>query len=144
MRYVYPAAVEQDEDGQFIVSFRDVPEALTSGETLDEGLAEAVDCLVVALDGYVDDRSPRAIPRPSQIRSGEHAIAVPPLIAAKLALYDAMRNAGLAPAALAERLALSEPAARRLLDLGHRSRIEDVQAALEKLGKRIEVTVSAT
>jgi len=73
MRYVYPAAVEQDEDGQFIVSFRDVPEALTSGETLDEALAEAVDCLVVALEGYVDDRSPQSIPRPSQIRSGEHA-----------------------------------------------------------------------
>jgi antitoxin HicB len=49
----YPATIEQDEDGQFIVSFRDVPEALTSGETLEEALAEAVDCLVVALDGYV-------------------------------------------------------------------------------------------
>ncbi len=143
MRYVYPATVEQDEDGQFIVSFRDVPEALTSGETLDEALAEAVDCLVVALDGYVDDRGRRPVPQPSRARPGEHAIAVPPLIAAKLALHDATRDAGLAPALLAERLEISEPAARRLLDLGHRSRIEDVQAALGKLGKRIEVTVSA-
>jgi antitoxin HicB len=63
MRYVYPANVEQDEDGQFIVSFRDVPEALTSGGTLDEALVEAVNCLVVALDGYVADEPPRPIPR---------------------------------------------------------------------------------
>jgi len=143
MRYVYPATIEQDEDGQFIVSFRDVPEALTSGETVEEALAEAVDCLVVALDGYVDERGPRPLPRPSRSRPGERAIAVPPLVAAKLALHDAMRDAGLTPAALAERLGVGEPAARRLLDLGHRSRIEDVQAALANLGRRIEVTVDA-
>jgi antitoxin HicB len=142
MRYVFPATVEQDEDGQFIVSFRDVPEALTSGETLEEALAEAVDCLVVALDGYVDKRKPRPLPRPSRSHPGEHAVSVPPLIAAKLGLHDAMRDAGLTPAALAERLGLSEAAARRLLDLGHHSRIEDVQAALATLGRRIEITVS--
>jgi len=129
MRYVYPATVEQDEDGQLIVSFRDVPEALTSGRTLDEALAEAVDCQVVTLDGYVDDRRPRPIPRPSRVRSGgDYAVALPPVLAAKLALHDAMRNAGLAPAALAARLGVSEPTTRRLLDLGHRSRIEDVHA----------------
>ena len=120
-----------------------MPEALTSGETLDEALAEAVDCLVVALDGYVDERRPRPLPQPSRSRAGEHAIAVPPLIAAKLALHDAARAAGLKPATLAERLGIGAAAARRLLDLGHRSRIEDVQAALASLGKRIEVTVSA-
>ena len=101
MRYVYPATVEQDEDGQLIVGFRDVPEALTSGETLEEALAEAVDCLVVALDGYVDERRPRPLPRLSRSRAGEHPIAVPPLIAAKLALHDAMRTAALTPPALA-------------------------------------------
>ena len=137
------ATIEADEDGQLIVGLRDVPEALTSGETLEEALAEAADCLVVALDGYLDERRPRAVPRPSRSRAGEHAIAVPPLVAAKLALHDAMRGGALTPAVLAERLGISEPAARRLLDLGHRSRIEDVQAALAKLGKRIEVTVSA-
>jgi antitoxin HicB len=143
MRYVYPATIKQDEDGQFIVSFRDVPEALTSGETLEEALAEAVDCLVVALDGYIDEREPRPLPRASPGRPGEHGVAVPPLIAAKLALHHAMRDAELTPAALAARLGLSEPAARQLLDLGHGSRIEHVEAALAKLGKRIEVTVSA-
>ena len=74
MRYVYPATIEADEDGQLIVGLRDVPEALTSGETLEEALAEAADCLVVALDGYLDERRPRAVPRlpaavPASMRS---------------------------------------------------------------------------
>jgi antitoxin HicB len=66
-----------------------------------------------------------------------------PLIAAKLTLHDAMRGGHSTPARLAGRLGVTEAAARRLLDLRHRSRIEDVEAALAKLGKRIEVTVSA-
>jgi antitoxin HicB len=132
----YSATIGQDEDGQFIVSFRDVPEALTSGETLDQALTEAVDCLVVTLDGYVDDRRPRPIPRPSRSRPGEHAVAVPPLITAKLALHDAVRDAGLTPTALAERLGMSEPAARRLLELGDRAWVEDIEAVLAKLRLR--------
>jgi antitoxin HicB len=62
---------------------------------------------------------------------------------ATIALHDAMRDAGVAPVALTKRLGASEPAACRLLDLCRRSRIEDVQASLAKLGKRIEVTISA-
>lgn len=44
---------------------------------------------------------------------------------------------------LAEHLGLNKPAVCRLLDLAHRSRIDDIQAALAKLGMRIEVTASA-
>lgn len=66
-----PATVERDED----VGFRDVPDALASGETLDEVLTEAVDGLVVALDGYADERRARPIPRPSHSRPREYSVA---------------------------------------------------------------------
>ena len=68
-------------------------------------------------------------------------MTLPPLIAAKLALYQAMREAGLTRVALAERLGLSEGAVRRLLDLDHRSHIGQVDAALAVLGKRLVVEV---
>jgi antitoxin HicB len=42
---------------------------------------------------------------------------------------------------LAARLGIAEPAVRRLLDLDHRSHIDQVEAALRCLGKRLEVTV---
>jgi antitoxin HicB len=62
-------------------------------------------------------------------------------VAAKLALYEAMRAQDVSAADLAARLGLAETAVRRLLDLDHRSHIDQVEAALRCLGKRLEVTV---
>jgi antitoxin HicB len=68
-------------------------------------------------------------------------VTLPPLVAAKLALYEAMREQGVDADDLAARLRMAEPAVRRLLDLDHRSHIDQVEAALRCLGKRLEVTV---
>jgi antitoxin HicB len=68
-------------------------------------------------------------------------IALPPLVAAKLALTAALIEQGLSQTALGRRLAISETAVRRLLDLDHRSHIGQVEAALRALGKRLVVEV---
>jgi antitoxin HicB len=62
-------------------------------------------------------------------------------MAAKLALYRTVRRAGLTPQTLARRLGMAEQAARRLLDLDSRSRIETIEEALAVLGKRLVVEV---
>ena len=62
-RLAYPVNLERQEDGSILVSFPDIPEALTESKTEREALAEAEDCLVAALGGYLQAR--RAIPRPS-------------------------------------------------------------------------------
>jgi antitoxin HicB len=118
----YPATIVQDEAGFYLVTFPDVPEAGTDGRTLDEGLAEAQDALVAALGGYINER--RDLPKPSRIRKGQVVVSLPPLVAAKLALYRAMREVGISKVALGKRLGVSEAAIRRLLDLDHRSHIE--------------------
>ncbi len=73
---------------------------------------------------------------------GYHPIAVPPLVAAKLALYDAMRAEGMTGAKLARKLKVADTTVRRLLDLDHRSHIEEVERALEVLGRRLVVSVA--
>lgn len=138
-RFAFPAHIERDEDGFFLVTFPDVPEAGTDGETEVEALTEAVDCLIAALGGYINDR--RDIPRPSRPKRGQPVVAPPPLVSAKLALYQAMREAGITRVALGERLGVSEGAVRRLLDLDHRSHIGQIDAALVALGKRLIVEV---
>ena len=63
-------------------------------------------------DGLIGDAKPSCrSATPSRVK--ESRIAVPPLIAAKLTLHDATRAVGLTAAALAERLAVSEPTAAR-------------------------------
>jgi antitoxin HicB len=63
------------------------------------------------------------------------------MAAAKLAIYEATRAAGLSQTALAERLGCDPRQVRRLLDLDHRSRIDQLEAALRALGKRLVLEV---
>ena len=137
MRYAYPCTLTADEDGGFVAAFRDVPEALTGAATEEDALDLAADALAVALAGYVQDR--RALPAPSPARRGERAVAVPPVVAAKLALYAAMRAQGITKVALATRLGVSEGAVRKLLDPDHRSHIGQAEAALKALGRTLVV-----
>lgn len=71
--------------------------------------------------------------------SGQVLVAVPPLVAAKLALYSAMRAQGVTRTALARRLGLSESVVRRLLDPDHRSHISRIEKALRAVGRRLAV-----
>ena len=136
----YPVRLEADEGGSVLASFPDVPKALTEGATEREALAEAEDCLVAVLGGYIKGR--RDIPRPSPGR-GRPLVALPALAAAKIALYRATRERGLGNAALARRLGIVEGTAGRLLDLDHRLHIGQVEAVLRALGQRLVVATRA-
>ena len=136
----WPAELARQGDGSILVSFADIPEALTEGENESEALALARDCLIAALGGYIGTR--REIPRPSAAR-GRPMIALPALVAAKIALYCAMRADRIGNTALAARLGVSEGAVRRLLDLDHRSHIGQIEKALQALGVQLTITTQA-
>jgi antitoxin HicB len=138
MRYAYPFTLTPDEDGRLVATFPDVKGASTDGVDETEALANASDCLVAALIGYISSREP--IPRPSPAR-GRSTVTLPPLVAAKVALYSAMREQHVSNADLAERMGKGEPEVRQLLHLDHRSDIGQIEAALAALGKRLEITV---
>jgi antitoxin HicB len=139
MAHAYPYRFEPQETGGVLVQFIDVPEAHTCGPTeTDAGGDHALDCLIAALGGYV--KLGREIPGPSPAR-GRPVVTLPPLVAAKLALYEAMRAERITRTGLARRLGLQENAVRRLLDLDHRSHIDQLDRALAALGKRLEVRV---
>jgi antitoxin HicB len=140
MWYAYPFDLEAQLEGGFTATFPDVPEAITEGGTEAETSARAEDALVTALSFYTDDNKP--LPRPSPAK-GRPIAVVPPLVAAKLALHDAMLAAGLSNVELARRLGLDEKAVRRLRDPLHRSHIGQVEAALRQFGKRLEVRAVA-
>lgn len=138
MRYAYPVVVEDDED-DFTVTCPDVPEMVTGGwGSRAENLDAAADALATALSFYTDDGRP--LPRPSPAE-GRPVVEVPPLVAAKLALHEAMLERGVSNVELAGRLGLDEKAVRRLRDPLHRSHIGAVETALRALGRRLVVEV---
>ncbi|TMJ77249.1 MAG: hypothetical protein E6G72_15030 [Alphaproteobacteria bacterium] len=140
MRYAYPYDLTPQPEGGFTVTFPDVPEAVTQGEDEDEAAAMAEDALVTALSFYTDNAE--RLPRPSAAR-GRPVAYVPPLVAAKLALHDAMLAAGVSNVALARRLGTDEKTVRRLRDPLHQSRINQIDAALRALGKRMGIVIEA-
>jgi antitoxin HicB len=116
------------------VTFPDVPEAITQGDTSEEVALMAEDALVTALSFYTGED--QTLPRPSSAQNRPVAI-VPPLVAAKLALHEAILAAGMSNVVLGRRLNLDEKAVRRLRDPLHQSHIGSVEAALRVLGKRL-------
>ena len=140
MRQAYPVRLEAKEGAAALVSFPDIPEAVTEGATEREALAEAEDCLVAALGGYVEGH--RDIPRPSPGK-GCPLVSLPALVDARIALYRALRDCGIGNAALARELGTVEGTIRRLLDLDHRSHIDQIEAALHVLGQRLVVAIRA-
>ena len=137
MQYLYPCVLTPEAEGGYAVSFPDVAGALTCGDDRAEALAMAEDALVAALAGYVRERWD--IPAPSPEGHGQELVAVPPIAAAKLALYTAMRRQRITTAALAVRLGLDTPAVCRLIDPDHRSPLANVERALRAVGRSLVV-----
>jgi antitoxin HicB len=139
--FVYPATIEVDTAGCYLVTFPDVPEAGTDAESREEVLHEAPDALIAALGGYMEAK--KAIPQPSKVMRGHVSVVLPILATAKLALYEAMRTGKVTNMELGRRLGRSEGAIRRLVDLDHRSHIGQIETALAALGHRLVIEVHA-
>jgi antitoxin HicB len=138
VRYVYPFTLTPDEDGRLVVAFPDVRGASTDGADEAGAIENARDCLIAALKAYVTLGEP--LPRPSPPR-GRPTVSLPPLVAAKLVLYRTMSEQGTTAAELAKRLSADRTAVEKLLDLDHRSHIGEIEAALTKLGKQLDIRV---
>lgn len=136
----YPVILEAQPEGGFVVTFPNVPEAITQGEDEDEALLYAIDALETALSFYVDDRMP--LPVPSKPKRGQKTVRPSALECAKLGVYQAMTEQGIKKAELARRLGWHMPQVDRLFDLSHASRFDQIEAAARALGRHIEVRVT--
>jgi antitoxin HicB len=140
MRYAYLYVLHPQPEGDVTVTFPDVPEAITQGDSEEEAATMAEDAPVTALSFHMDKAE--RLPRPSPAE-GRPLAYLPPLVAAKLALHDAMIIAGVSNVALARQLGTDEKTVRRLRDPLHQSRINQVDAALRVLGKRMGIAIEA-
>lgn len=135
----YPLILTADQNGTVIAQAVDVPGALTVGQDEADAIGQASDALITMFVYFINEGE--SIPQPSRPRRGQACAVLPPLVAAKLAIYQTMRTAGLTQSALAERLGCDPRQVRRLLDLDHRSRLDQLEAALAALGKRLVLEV---
>lgn len=132
----YP--VNLRKDGKFIlVTFTDVPEAITQGNSREHALAVAKDALATAMDFYFDDQRP--VPMPSKAKRGQAVVELPPSLAAKVLLLNEMLRQKIRPVELARRLGTTKQEVNRLTNLRHPTKIDRIDAALRVLGKRLHL-----
>ena len=133
----YPITLEND-DGTVLATSPVFPELTTFGEDPEEAIARAVNALEEAIAARIHDR--KDIPSPSR---GKTFALLPTLTSVKVMLYQDMREQGIGKAELARRLGWHLPQVDRVMDVQHRSRLDQMEAALGAIGRRLHVrTVS--
>jgi len=134
----FPVTLTPDEaSGGFVVTFPDIPEAITQGETKEEALAMAHEALEAALEFYFEDK--RAVPAPSRAKRGQDVVELPASLSAKILLLNEMLAQNVRPAELARRLGTSPQEINRLTNLRHTTRIDGIDSALRALGRYLEM-----
>lgn len=134
----YPALIEPDTPG-FMVSFRDIPEALTGAETIEEARVMAADALLTAMEFYFEDK--RAVPPPSKAKKGEELIALPASVSAKILLLNEMVGQRVTASELARRLNTRPQDVNRIVNMKHTTKIDTIADALAALGKTLQIEV---
>jgi antitoxin HicB len=133
----YRYTLERQENGWWLVRVPGIPEALTEGETKDEARANARNCVLAALEGYM--KAGRPLPRGGVNHSGPDRAVLPSLVTAKLAVYQTMLDRGWSKAKLAKELGMPENSIRRLLDLHHSSHMWIIDEALAKMKAELPI-----
>lgn len=133
----YPATLEAQKDGTYLVQFIDLPDTFTEGQTREEALFNASEVLSAMLAWRLDESTD--MPAPSQKVKGAHYIAPDAKTQAAMLLRLARGERTLSD--LARALETSWPAAKRLEDPTHWPSLKTLDRAAAALGKRLVLTL---
>jgi antitoxin HicB len=133
MEIRYPATVEVQADGSFLVQFVDLPDTFTEGQSREEALFNAAEVLSAMLAWRLDEA--KDVPPPSPRVKGAEYIAPDAKTQAAMLLRLARGERSLSE--LARALETSWPAAKRLEDPTHWPSLKTLDRAAAALGKRL-------
>lgn len=137
MEIRYPATVEAQADGSFLVRFVDLADTFTEGQTREEALFNASEVLSAMLAWRLDEA--KDVPAPSLKVKGAHYIAPDAKTQAAMLLRLARGERTLSD--LARTLQTSWPAAKRLEDPTHWPSLKTLDKAAAALGKRLVLSL---
>jgi antitoxin HicB len=135
----YSALFEAEGEG-YVITFPDIPEAITEGDSHAEAAKYAIDALEMILSEYINRR--REIPQPKRMRGKNiRLVQLSALAEAKINLYRTMRAANVRKAEPARLLGWQKSQVDRLLDLTHASHLDQLEAAFSAFHKRLTIHV---
>jgi antitoxin HicB len=139
--YTYPAVFEPGDEAGIVITFPDVPEAISQGDDEADARFMGSEALGMALLAILGMKRP--LPAASKPETGQILLSVDADIAVKLAVLEAFQDAGISQTELAKRLGKDEREIRRILDPDHATKMPALVAALSALGRRLVIGVEA-
>jgi antitoxin HicB len=139
-QFSYPIKLTPDKvDGGYVVTCRDLPEAITQGDTIPECIEAAEGALQAAIEARIERGM--TIPFSSPAKKSEYFATVPLITALKAATYLSVKESGMSKSELARMLGMDEKEIRRVLDPHHSTKVSTFEQVLHALGKRVSVTI---
>jgi len=130
----YAVKLAKQAEGGFTVTFPDIPEVITEGDTMEEARFNAAEALSLALSVRVELGD--VIPTPTQ-PAGADMEWVKPDAAVQAAMLVRTTRGSRPLADLARALGTSWPAAQRLENPRHFPTLKQLERAAAALGKRL-------
>lgn len=138
MNVLYPAIFDYDKSSKrYTVSFPDLPEAITEGETLEEAFFNASEVLTLTLESRIDEGI--EIPMPSHNSKGAKLIT--PTARAQAALLMRWAKGEHTTAEIARALNTSWPAVARLEDPRHWPNLRQLERAAAGIGQTLVISL---
>jgi antitoxin HicB len=137
MTLEYRIELAADDNGTLLVTCPQLPMVATFGGTETDAISHATDAIEVALGSMIDDGD--EIPKPDAAQGV--MVRLPLLISLKVQLYWTLQAEGISRAELARRLGWNRESVDRLFRLDHRSRLEQIEAAFQVLGRQVDVEI---
>jgi antitoxin HicB len=135
----YPVRIQRDGK-YFLVTFPDIPEAITQGQSEEQAMRAAKDALETALDFYFEEN--RIVPGPSALKRRQRFVELPVSLSAKVLLLNEMLRQKVRPAELARRLHTTPQEINRLTNIRHTSKIDGIADAMKALGKNLQISAA--
>lgn len=140
MSLVYPAKIIADSGG-FVVTFRDLPNVFTEGDTYEEALFNAQEVLDLLLLDMVQDNI--NIPAPTSCRKGEVLVAVSPEVAVPALLHRLREQRHYSMAEVARSMGVSYQNYQQI-EAGKNITLKSLKRAAAALGAMVEIRLYAT
>jgi antitoxin HicB len=138
-RFSFPIVLTPDlTDGGYVVTFPNLPEAITQGENIEDCLKEAIDCLEEAIALRIDEQLD--IPFPSENPS-DYWVDLPLQMSLKALLYLSIKESGISYQNLAQSMNIQEKEICENLRPNVPTSLEMLEKILSILGKKLQVNL---
>ena len=127
----------REEESDFVVFVRDLPEVVSSSDSLEEALDLAADAVEAIVASRMERDQPLA--PPSSVGRDEHPVTLPAPLAAKASVYSAWKAANMTKVELARRLIRNEAEVRRILNPRHGTKLDQLEEAARVLGGHLQI-----